>query len=390
MRVILLTVSAGAGHDAVCDVVKQEWEKRGAHCEVIDLFNCLPSLFKKTIPALYLSMVQVVPPLWRFIYKKTNTPYSNPFLFRRALWQGANHRMKISAPSIIIATHPLATAVAAKAIRDKTFKQTPALYSLVTDYSFHGMSLTKEVTAVFLPDKNETHSLQRTYPFAQFIHGCISVHKKWFEKIDQLDLRQRLGLPIQGKIAAISGGKEGLLRYKEVIKSFEKEGKGVWTLLCFTGENHRAAKQLSTLKTKHDVRTFPYTPVFSDYVKASDVLISKPGGVTMTEALAANVPTIMTSPLPGQEEENEQRLKEHFVQSSIKQVGKKAELLVNNPKKMLSPSQVSTAELVDKMLLLYDGFEAKKQAYVGNGSLYRMNHILTMKQKQKEKGEFHT
>ncbi|WP_183163760.1 MGDG synthase family glycosyltransferase [Alteribacter keqinensis] len=390
MRVILLTVSAGAGHDAVCDVVKEEWEKRGARCEVIDLFSCLPPVLKKRIPSLYLSMVQVCPSLWRTIYKRSDVPYKSSFFTGKTLWSGAWQRMRLGAPAIIIATHPLAASVASGAIQSGQFKKPPALYSLVTDYSFHGMSLTKEVTAVFLPCKKEVDELQHAFPFAQFVHGCISVRKKWFQPEEKTELRHRLGLPVNGKVVSISGGKEGLLHYKNVIKSFEIKAEGVWTILCFTGENVKAAKQLITLETRHDVRIFPYTPVFSDYVKASDVLISKPGGVTMTEAIAARIPTIMVSPLPGQEEENKKRLADLFISSNVSEAGAAAEECINSHHEIPDIPQVQTCELVDKMLLLHEGFEAKKQAYVGRGSIYRLNHILAMREKQKEKGEFHT
>ncbi|WP_161524669.1 MGDG synthase family glycosyltransferase [Alteribacter lacisalsi] len=390
-RVVLLTVSAGAGHDAVCGVLKEEWESRGTECQVIDLFTCLPGSLKRFAPDLYLKMVRFTPFMWRAIYRRTDSPYKTLSPLLAPLWNEAVRRLKKAAPSMIIATHPLATAVADLSIRKCAFPEKPALFSLVTDYSFHGMSLSREVTAVFLPDLDEVLRQQQAFPFARFVHGCISIRSTWEAPVRREELRRRMSLPVHAKVAAVSGGKEGLIPYKEVVRSFEKDTSGTWTLLCFTGENTRAARQLEALSTRHDVRVFPYTHTFADFVKAADVLISKPGGVTMTEALAARIPVIITSPLPGQEEENAKRLKKHaFIRESpAGETGRTAEQVLKDGIVLEDQVFISTKEMIDDMIRLKDEMQEKtRYAAPEKGRILRMNHILAMRAKKEEEKQF--
>ncbi|WP_096435634.1 MGDG synthase family glycosyltransferase [Alteribacter populi] len=388
-RVLLLTASFGGKNHTVNEVLKEEWEGKGSVCESVDLISCLPSWFK-----LYLHIVEKVSRLSHLIFHQSNKRgyrFPSVALDSSFFWSRAIERIQLSRPSIIISVHPLATAVASLAIRCDAFKTKPSLFSLVTDYSSYGMSLTKETTAVFLPDKNEVIEQQKAFPFTKFVQGCVPIEKKWYNRADKDKLRERLGLPSNMRIATLRGE----LPYKKMIHYF-KRCEEPWMLLCFPRENKREQKVLSKVKSRHDVRVFSNTQSISGYVKASDVLISKPESTAMAEANVAQVPTIMTKPSPGVEEANVRRLIHYPLFSSVtdlKMIGKRAEEVVQKQTSFDQADRfpmVKTEEMIENMIRLRE-VDRKKVVTPGEkGHLYRFHHELMMRRKREEEREFHS
>ncbi len=395
-RVLLLTVSAGVKDDS-WDVFQEEWNKKGVQCERVNLFSCWPSWFVKNIMKFFLHMIKKTPFLWRWIYRRTDEPYRFPTMTIGStfIWARAIERIRLSRPTIIIAAHPLATLMASLAIRCDVFKTKPSLFSLVTEYACHGMSLTKEATAVFLPDQQEVMVQQKAFPFSRFVHGCVPIEVKYEERVKKDELRERLGLRADVRIASLNGGNnDERLAYKKIIQSFERCEKE-WVIYCFTSENERLRRMLSKVKSRHDVRVISESHAFVDYVKASDIVIVKPEGVAVTEAKAAQVPTIMVKPLPGQEEANVQRVIKHpqiFCVTDVKTIGERAEKVIQKqlPIDQDASRTVSAEEMIETMINL-DELEREKAVSSGEkGHLYRFHHELMMRKKREEEREFHS
>ncbi|MGM0879383.1 MAG: glycosyltransferase, partial [Bacillota bacterium] len=79
-------------------------------------------------------------------------------------------------------------------------------------------------------------------------------------------------------------------------------------LVCITGHNKKAKAKIEQLESKHEIVSTGFTNRFTDYLRASDVIISKAGGLTMAESLACETPILIYQPVPGHEEQNAQYL----------------------------------------------------------------------------------
>lgn len=75
-----------------------------------------------------------------------------------------------------------------------------------------------------------------------------------------------------------------------------------------TGHNQRVKKGIADQHSKHSIKVIGFTDQFLNYLKASDAILSKAGGLTMAEALACETPIIIFQPVPGHEEQNTQYL----------------------------------------------------------------------------------
>ncbi|WP_171051658.1 MGDG synthase family glycosyltransferase [Alteribacter natronophilus] len=390
-KVVLLIFSAEADGEAVWGKLKREWDRRGADCTVINLITCLPERLGSCLPKLYKMMIQHAPALWRKLYHRSNRPYTPLSPLLSPLCKEACKTLDRIQPDMLVTTHPLAAAVAGGWVGRCRTNERPALFSVVNDYSMHGMSLSKEVNGVFLPDDEEIRSGQDSYPFSRFARGCISIRGTWSEPVDKEALRRQIGLPLHAKAAAVSGGREGLLPFRKIIRAFDRDAAGGWTLLCFTGENRRDARRLIKADSSHDVRVFPFTPAYEDYVKAADLLITRPDSVTVTGALHAQIPILVTAPLPGQEEQNILRLKKHPLvhECTPGMMGIAAEKVLSEADSPRENSFVTAGEMIDEMIAISEEQDEKNQFRAPERArVLRMNHILAMRAKQDEEREF--
>jgi processive 1,2-diacylglycerol beta-glucosyltransferase len=186
-------------------------------------------------------------------------------------------------------------------------QQTPdsniPLYSVITDFSTHRLSLTSCVSGVFLSEKEEAAELQMVYPHCRFYPFGIPVKKVWEEQTEKQLIRKKLGISSGKPVLVVSGGGEGLTPEKKIKKLLQKD-RQAWEVYLFGGKDHEKKPSRQIINGGSVLISKPFTPDYVDYVKAADLVISKPGGVSMAEAVSSNVQVGIISPLPGQEKEN--------------------------------------------------------------------------------------
>jgi len=124
----------------------------------------------------------------------------------------------------------------------------------------------------------------------QVIGAAIEVHKE-------------LGLDENAKTVLMMGGGFGLVSYDKLIKSILSANNGLQVISVLGGAGGKLERIRSKIKSDR-VAILGYVDNVPDLMDASDAIVSKPGGLTCAEVLAKGLPFVMTSPLPGQEEQN--------------------------------------------------------------------------------------
>jgi processive 1,2-diacylglycerol beta-glucosyltransferase len=132
----------------------------------------------------------------------------------------------------------------------------------------------------------------------------IPTSMKMKNKIEIQEARKNLGLKDKQTVL-IMGGSFGAGNLKKLMDSLGKSDLDL-QYVFIAGNNKRTKKALEKHKENYDKDIFVegFTQKISLYMDASDVLITKPGGLTVTEALIKRIPIIINKPIPGQEEEN--------------------------------------------------------------------------------------
>lgn len=308
-KILIFSVSFGNGHNQVSKSLKNEFLRNKLYdVEIIDTFDVISKTFHKIILDSYLQLLRLKPSIWGRLYHYSEQNPNSIFLkqFNAFLTTKLNSTLNKYNPVAIITTHPIATTLLANVIRKK--RLSIDLYALLTDFAIHPMSVHSEVKGYFIASEHLTYfsklyNLDKTllYPTG------IPATKNSLHEFPKRVLRNKLQLHEEKKTILIAGGGVGLAKFSEILAGLEAYHEPL-QIICVTGENKRARQRIQHIKSKHYIRTLGFTHLFMEYLRASDVVISKAGGVTMTEALLCETPVLIFQPLPGQEEQNSQFL----------------------------------------------------------------------------------
>ncbi len=172
-----------------------------------------------------------------------------------------------------------------------------------------------------MPDKIFTAHKDSTFTFLN--HGIkeelllptgIPVSKKFLTKKDKALVRTQLGLAATDEVFLLMGGSMGFGDLIDTTKYIFNHGNEHTRVIAIAGHNEELYKNLeSEFKVEKHLILVGFTDQVSDYMDASDILLTKPGGLSSTEALAKGIALIHTAPIPGCETENAQFFTEHHL-----------------------------------------------------------------------------
>lgn len=303
---ILFTVSIGQGHNQAARALKEELEKHGfSQVHVIDTFHYIHPLLHSSIASLYRLVVRYTPSVWEAIFKEHRHRCA---LFRhyekmlRLISKPIERLIVETNPPFIISTHPSATWLVA-IVKEKNGWSIP-LYSVITDFRLHPTYVHQQVTSYFTIDEAaKTFALSVGLNPSSFHQTGIPFPMKPPDVHEMMQFRQSLQIDPNRAVVVIAGGGLGLTSYHVILEELEKITTPL-TIFCMIGHNDDAKKKLTNYCSHHDIRIISYTDQFVSYLAISDVVITKAGGLTLTEALSCEVPVVLYEPLPGHERLN--------------------------------------------------------------------------------------
>ncbi|WP_078596425.1 MGDG synthase family glycosyltransferase [Evansella clarkii] len=307
-RPLIFSASIGHGHNQAATALQQEFWKKGYFPEIIDTFYELNPVLHKFMLSSYLKLLKHGPRVWRNIYLRAEEYPLFLYLDRFGLLF-ADHLHKIisrEACPFIISTHPFVTAFLTSLKRKKQLMV--PLYTVITDFVLHPAYLRPEVNGYFTIDPNcSDFAKLHNVPSDRFFSAGIPIITDQFINKSKWKARYDLGLEQDKKTLLIAGGGMGLTKYMEVIRCIDKLNKPI-QVLCMVGHNYKAKEKIKLIKSNHDIKIVEFTQNFLLYLKASDAILSKAGGLTMAESLACETPIVIFHPVPGHEEQNAQFL----------------------------------------------------------------------------------
>ncbi|WP_100404859.1 MGDG synthase family glycosyltransferase [Bacillus solitudinis] len=303
-HISIFSASIGNGHNEASSALKEQFELQGFDVSIIDTFYSIHPFLHKLFLEGYLNMLRFTPRLWGKLYK-----YSGKYswfllmdqlgsVFSEQLYQ----MIERNQTTMMISTHPFVTGFLV-ALKKKKKLSIP-LYTVITDLGLHPAYARPEIDGYFTASPEiEEFAKKHNIPIQQCFCTGIPIKAVPDTTIPRQQLREELQLSPSVKTVVITGGGLGLSKYVEIINQLEQLKEPI-QVICMTGTNRKIGQQIDRVKSKHCIRVIPYTEHFTRYIRASDVIISKPGGLTMSEALACETPVIICDSVPGHEEEN--------------------------------------------------------------------------------------
>lgn len=327
MKILILTVTAGEGHNAVCRAVStylKEQYGKSVELKQIDIFcDGAPTRAKKH--AAWLCNVGYFILAKRFLKIANNRYNSIRFrdnrkdapIVRKLFIQPAKelvHNTLISyKPDAVMCSH-IFGAIIMSDLRKQGLPEAVNARSVFVQTDYVIAPYTELVTnldyVVTPSDDFDSVLLAKGFDLSQRRSLGIPVQCKFAQYIDKQQARNQLGLPNKHTVLVMSGG-EGFGNVKQVVLSLNKCRTDI-QIICICGHNKKLKEQLEQLKADKripkDIIILGFVDNVDVIMSASDVLISKLGALTTTEALNKQLPIIATSKLPFQEQCNMQFL----------------------------------------------------------------------------------
>jgi processive 1,2-diacylglycerol beta-glucosyltransferase len=307
MRALLLFAPFGNGHRRAAEAAAAALQDRGVAVTVADVFSLAsPSLAKVAADA-WSSLLKVAPSAYAAVYRWTegaSTPADhlagNPWVISSLLGPALKRQLDRLQPDLVATTHPVPLTLAAALKRESRRYH---LLSIHTDYTIHGFSVLPGVDGYCIPHAALLPEMERRHvgPERVFLTG-IPVDPTFHKRLPKAEARLRLGLTTDGFIVAIMGGGLGMGPMVESVQAMTGLERPPITL-AFTGRNRSLAASLLD-QTFPGLQVIPFTDRVDLYMDAIDLLVTKPGGLTLAEAIAKQLPLALLRPLPGQEERN--------------------------------------------------------------------------------------
>jgi processive 1,2-diacylglycerol beta-glucosyltransferase len=311
-KIAILSVSAGAGHVRAAQALQAAAEKWYPNLETVhvDLMTLVPKLFKTIYADTYIKVVERHPAFWGYLYDKTDRDKVDSALSRlRSAIERLNTRklkrvLAEIAPDHVICTHFLPAQLLARQIRKGEFKR--PVWVQVTDFDVHALWIHEGLNGYFAAhDEVAWRMVERGIPAAGVRVTGIPIMPAFGRKLDRAACAAELGLDPGRKTLLMMSGGAGVGSIQLLAERLLKL-EGDFQIVAMAGKNERLLTDLQAMARHHPGRLFPlgFTKVIERAMAASDLAITKPGGLTTSECLAMGLPMIVVSPIPGQEERN--------------------------------------------------------------------------------------
>ncbi len=306
-KIAILTLSVGSGHVRAAEVLSHALVEGGEDVEVqiLDAVGLARPWFVRAYVQSYWLMLRHAPGLWRRLFEhRQNKMHRStaPHWFFRWGCAPILQRLKLFAPHLVIVTEIGAAEIAALAKRDGYFSA--PILAVQTDFHTEPPWVQPEID-VFCVASNEAKSQLISWGVStnRILLCGIPIDPAFALPFDREELRQALGLDPRRPVVLTMGGGMGPVPMVEIVQSLELTGLPL-QVVAIAGHDHKLRAQLDELRGKValDLHAFGWSERIPEFMAAADLLITKPGGVTSAEALAAGLPMVLTHPIPGPEE----------------------------------------------------------------------------------------
>ena len=331
-KVLIMSASTGGGHNRAARAIKEELESRtidnmSIECDIVDSLKLVNNTMDKVISRGYEKSALYTPKAYGSVYRFSETTIASKNEFKTnpltsLMARKFKHLLNESTPDLIIGTHPFPM-IALSTLKknnnihslsrsESFYKSTkvdiPPMISVLTDYTTHSTWIQNEIDYYIVGHEYVKELLVYEGVDSEKVKAFgIPVEKSFLSHRDRETVLTELGLSPEKLTVLLMGGSFGAGNIKETLEDLIAIDRD-FQILVITGINEHLKDKLSKMldSTIHNknICLLGYTNKMNDILASIDVLISKPGGLTTTEALLNDVPMIVPYFIPGQEEEN--------------------------------------------------------------------------------------
>ncbi|MBI4436618.1 MAG: hypothetical protein HY590_04320 [Candidatus Omnitrophica bacterium] len=317
MKIVIVYASSGAGHQKSAEALFRVAKGRpGLSALLIDSLDYTTPLFHLLYPRAYLFLVRYLPTVWGFFYDGLNFAFIGHILkylrrFLNAMNGGVLEKFFLSEnPDVIVSTHFFASEVAS------TLKERgrlhARLFTVVTDFSIHSVWVSPLTDGYVVGSKDTEEALiRRGVPKETISILGIPIDPVFEREEDRANLSRQLGIFPEKFTVLVASGGFGVGPIESLVSRLSRDERLQLLVVC--GHNRPLYKRLTerTERINHRVKLFGFVHNIHELMSVSDCMVSKSGGLTMSEALVKKLPSFILYPIPGQETGNRDVLVRH-------------------------------------------------------------------------------
>lgn len=327
MRVLIATITAGGGHLQAASALEEAWRGLRPNDELkrVDLLTFFSPLHKKVHSDGYLKLVEHAPELWAMMFKRTDDPKVTRRLakFRRAFPPNSTKRIirhvEEFRPDAVLCTHYLPVEIMGL-IRHKWRERTPLTVSVITDFEAHALWMEPGVDLYCVAAaETKARLVARGAAAENVIATGIPISARFSARLDAAAVRKRYGLRDDQPILLVLGGGFGMGPVAEILAELDKLERPFQTLVV-AGRNEELRRELAVQDRRHPTHVLGFVTNMQELMAVADLIITKPGGLTSSEALAMGKPLFILNPIPGQEAANSDFLLGHGAAAKVNRV----------------------------------------------------------------------
>jgi processive 1,2-diacylglycerol beta-glucosyltransferase len=310
MRVLIATVTAGAGHLQAAAALEEAWSNQypGDTVERLDVLDFTPKLYRKAYLEGYVRLVEHAPELWAMVFKKTDNPTLVRKLtrLRRALSQVTAGKwvryLKQSKADVVLCTHYMPLEILGR--WQQTRKGAPFIGCVVTDFEAHALWM-EPCVGLYCVAAEETRArlVARQVPPERVVVTGIPVAAKFAAKVDGAAVRRRMGLRDDQPVILVLGGGFGMGPVEEIVRELNQVPTPLQVVVV-CGRNEELRRELAVVERRHPLHVLGFVTNMQELMAVAEIILTKPGGLTSSEALAMGKPMFILNPIPGQEAAN--------------------------------------------------------------------------------------
>lgn len=309
LKILIFYIAKNSGHFIAAQSIEKALKRIHSKIDIfsLDCFNYTNPVLSKIIYSSYSSLLKTKPEVWKYLY-------DNPKIVKKLQkFKELVHKynstklenlLKDYNPDVIVTTQAFPCGLVSD-YKSSNEKNIP-LIAVLTDYYPHSFWLYEEVDKYVVPSQEAKSRLIKEGIVESRIenHG-IPISPDFYDKKDNNLLKSKFGLEEGIPTVLIMGGSQGFGPLKKITLSLDKLELN-FQIMVTTGFNDRLKKYLQKKihTLNHTMKVLGYVDDISGLMEISDILITKPGGLTTTEATAKELPMVIFNPIPGQEKNN--------------------------------------------------------------------------------------
>lgn len=340
MRILVAYASAGAGHKKAAEAIYNAFLRLGEveSVFIIDSLDYTNRIFKWSYPRVYLFLVNYLPHLWGFFYYALDNRkiYFLISKFRRLLNRLNSKRfikfLIKENPKLIISTHFFASEIISD-LKNRGLISSRVI-SVITDFRVHSFWTVKSMDIYTVASAEAKADLMRWGIDEGKAKALgIPIDPIFYSKLDKNYLREKMNLNKDKFTILIVSGGFGIGPIRKLVKTIigpKIKFKDYIQLIVVCGRNNRLYKYIENIRANSilTMKVFGFVDNMDELMEVSDLLIGKPGGLTISEALAKGLPIIIISPIPGQEERNAEVLVKYGVGIRARRINEVNQILL--------------------------------------------------------------